>query len=161
VHVNRSTAQLKEQNAVQMPALGAGNGGTNMISKQVTSGFLAAVAVLAGTAFAQPAQAQYGGFFHNRVGVNIRDQVRIDRMQARVAARIQQGIVSGALTAREARNLQSRLAQVAMLEARYRADGRLSNREADILTDRLENLRMAVGRQVHDRQFANRYFRWF
>jgi hypothetical protein len=132
-----------------------------MISKKVTSGFLAAVAVLAGTAFAQPAQAQYGSFFHNRVGVNMRDQVRIDRMQARVAARIQQARISGGLTAREARNLQHRLAQVAMLEARYRADGRLTNREADLLTDRLENLRMAVGRQANDRQFANRYFRWF
>jgi hypothetical protein len=131
-----------------------------MTSNKITSGLLATLTVLAAVSFAQPeAQAQYGSFVNPRF--HSREQVRIDRMQARLSARLEQARVSGALTAFEARRLRARLAQIAMLEARYKADGRLAPWEANVLSSRLDNLRIALGREINDRQFASRNFRWF
>jgi hypothetical protein len=63
-------------------------------------------------------------------------RMTIDERQARINARIDQGFHAGALTRREARQLERRLAQTEQKERAYESDGRLTGRErADLHRD--------------------------
>lgn len=75
----------------------------------------------------------------------------VDGTQARLQARINAGIRSGALTRGEASRLQSKLQQINQLEMRLRMSGNgLSWRERVRLQDKLSNLSNDINRQMND-----------
>jgi hypothetical protein len=77
----------------------------------------------------------------------------IDARQARLDARIDQGIRSGALDRREAVQLRTNFRQLAVLEARYRrSGGGLSLGERRDLDRRFDALSARIRVQKHDRQ---------
>lgn len=79
--------------------------------------------------------------------------VPINQRQDNLAARIDQGVRSGALTRPEARRLRAQYRDIARLEARYRASGGLSPAERRDLDRRFDRLSRRVYGQKHDRQF--------
>lgn len=79
--------------------------------------------------------------------------VPINQRQDNLAARIDQGIRSGALNRAEAQRLRAQYRDIARLEARYRASGGLSPRERADLDRRFDRLSRRVYAQKHDRQF--------
>ncbi len=64
----------------------------------------------------------------NAYGSSTRD---IDAAQAREAARIQQGVRSGALTRSEAAQLKNEQRRIEQMESRAKADGHISRSEHD------------------------------
>jgi hypothetical protein len=77
----------------------------------------------------------------------------INKRQARQQGRIYQGIVSGELTQREARRLESQEAHIAAVEARDRRSGDgLSRREYRSLERDLSRESRNIYRQKHDGQ---------
>ena len=96
-----------------------------------------AVATLAASVVPANAQFAYGG--------------GVDGTQARLQARINAGIRSGALTRGEASRLQSKLQQINRLEMRLRMSGNgLSWRERSRLQEKLNNLSNDINRQMSD-----------
>ena len=97
---------------------------------------IAALACVLGTlAAAMPAEA----------GVN--------RRQARQQHRIDQGVASGQLNARETNRLQKRQAHIANYEARSRADGKGYSARERARTRAMQNRNSrAIYRQKHDAQ---------
>ena len=83
----------------------------------------------------------------------------INARQARIEARINQGIRSGALTRGEAMQLRVRFRAIASLEARYRASrpGLTFAERAD-LDRRFDALERSIRVQKHDRDHRGR--RW-
>ena len=83
----------------------------------------------------------------------------INARQARIEARINQGIRSGALTRREAVDLRARFRAIAALEARYRATrpGLTFAERAD-LDRRFDSLERSIRIQKRDRDHRGR--RW-
>ena len=77
---------------------------------------------------------------------------QIDARQDRQHDRIEQGIRSGELTRREARELLREQREIAALEARFRADGRLSPWEYRILDRELDDASRNIRQEKHDRQ---------
>lgn len=79
---------------------------------------------------------------------------RPDRVEAHQEHRIQQGIASGALTRREAHQLQRQEARIDAIERRFQADGRYTPQErrqvAELRRDAERDLRHAL----HDRRVA-------
>jgi hypothetical protein len=106
-----------------------------------------AAAAVPATAIAAPAPhaASYQSGWQN-----------INARQARLDARINQGIRSGALTRAEATRLRTDFRQLARLEARYRSGG-LSLRERADLDRRFDALSARVRIQKNDRQDRRRY----
>ena len=105
----------------------------------------AATALTAGAASAQP----YGwGRADSR-------WMPIDARQEQIAFRIDQGVRSGQLTAREAYRLRTEFNRIARLEARYRYNG-LSNWERADLDRRLDMLTQEVrmARRDDDRRYG-------
>lgn len=76
----------------------------------------------------------------------------INQRQARLDARIDQGIRSGALNRNEAYRLRSQFRQLGDLEYRYRRGGGLSGWERQDLDRRFDQLSSRVYNQKHDRQ---------
>ena len=78
----------------------------------------------------------------------------VDQRQANQAARIDQGVASGALNARETRRLDAGQARVERIESRAKADGQVTGAERARL-HQAENVQSArIARQKHDRQHA-------
>lgn len=75
----------------------------------------------------------------------------INQRQARIEARINQGIRSGALNRNEAVRIRAQLRQLQTLEGRYRRGG-LSSWERQDLDRRFDQLSARVYNQKHDRQ---------
>ena len=86
------------------------------------------------------------GFFTTTSEAGIND--RQDRQQAR----INQGVISGELTPREAMRLQRQQKRIDRKERRYRSDGKLTKRERiDLQTD-LNKTSKRISKQKHDEQ---------
>lgn len=113
-----------------------------------------AVAAVAGPAAAHPhgydsapyAEQPWDG--HDRGGVNGR--------QAWMEQRIERGLRTGALTAREAHRLHEEARDIARLEARYRVNG-LNGWERADLDRRLDRLDAHIARESHDRDYGYGY----
>ncbi len=77
----------------------------------------------------------------------------INARQARLDARIDQGVRSGALNRREAVRLRTEFRDLARLESRYRASGgRLTVAERRDLDRRFDGLSARIRFEKHDRQ---------
>ena len=102
-----------------------------------------AVLVLAGNAFAQaPAP---------------KDPLatpRIDQRQVNQQKRIDQGVASGQLNAKETRRLDTREAKIAANEAKAKSDGKVTKAERRHLRLQEDRASKAIYRQKHDRQTA-------
>ena len=79
---------------------------------------------------------------------------KIDQRQVNQQKRIDQGVASGALTAKEASNLQKREAKIASNEAAAKADGKVTREERRKLTREENRASAAIKRQKHDGQKA-------
>jgi hypothetical protein len=97
-----------------------------------------AIAVAVGTLFAGAALAQSNYSIEQR---DRSEQARIDR-----------GVQSGQITAREAARLQGERAQIERLESRARADGNLSRNERARIDGAQDRLSRDIYRESHDRQ---------
>ncbi len=75
----------------------------------------------------------------------------IDARQAMLDRRIDQGVMNGALTRREAMRLRAEFREVARLEYRYRVNG-LSGWERDDLDRRFDRLAMQIRMERRDGQ---------
>ena len=110
----------------------------------VLAGLGIAAAAVPATAFAAPAPhvASYQGAWQN-----------INARQARLDARINQGIRSGALTRSEAMRLKAQFRDLARLEARYRATRPgLTLAERRDLDRRFDALSARIKIEKHDRR---------
>ncbi len=87
-------------------------------------------------AVAAPAAAQYSA----QSNVNARGSVGVDNRIARLEARIQSGIQSGAIDRREAQSLRQQLRDIRRLDRQYSRDG-LNQQERADLQQRVRTLR--------------------
>jgi hypothetical protein len=76
----------------------------------------------------------------------------IDRMQAELRDRIQQGIRSGELTPREAQRLVAEQREIERLQHMYMADRRINPFERQRLMSELEQASRNIWREKHDAQ---------
>ena len=81
---------------------------------------------------------------------------KIDQRQANQEKRIDQGIASGALTSREATQLNKREAKIQSDKLAARADGKVTRAERRKLKREQNRASRAIYRQKHDRQTATR-----
>ncbi len=79
----------------------------------------------------------------------------LDKRQARQQARIDQGVASGQLNAREANRLQKREAKLAADEQAAKADGVVTKRERVRLHREADRDSARIAKQKHDKQKAN------
>ena len=77
---------------------------------------------------------------------------RIDQRQANQERRIDQGVASGALTARETHRLEHQQSVIDKAENRAKADGSVSAQERKRLTHMQNHASRSIHRQKHDRQ---------
>ena len=77
---------------------------------------------------------------------------RVDARQENQEARIDQGIATGELTAREANRLEARQEHIDNVEDRALADGVVTRRERVKLEVKQDRNSRAIARQKHDRQ---------
>ena len=101
---------------------------------------LAAVAAIA-TALALPAIAQTA-------------TPRIDQRQASQEKRIDQGVQSGQLNAREAARLEKGQERVGKMEDKAKADGKVTKREKARIHHAQDEQSKRIAKQKHDRQKA-------
>lgn len=105
----------------------------------------AVVLTLGGSAFAQaPAAAPQGPLA----------TPRIDQRQVNQQKRIDQGVASGQLNARETNRLDKREAKIAANEAKAKSDGKVTKAERRHLRHQENRASKAIYRQKHDRQTA-------
>jgi len=78
----------------------------------------------------------------------------VDQRQAEQQARIQQGVASGQLTAREKRRLQGEQRAIARAKAHAKADGTVTAQERARLQHMQDHASRDIYRQKHDRQRA-------
>lgn len=102
-----------------------------------------------------PAAAQYSqsGQYRAQGYADTRMDNRIDQLEARLDAGIQQGLI----TRREARPIRQQIAQLNDLERQYSSDG-LSQRERDDLRQRVRYVRQQL--RAADGGAAGRYANW-
>lgn len=79
---------------------------------------------------------------------------KIDKREANQAARIDQGVASGALTSKEAARLDNGQARIANAEAKAKADGTVTKKERAKLTHMENKQSRHIKRQKHDKQTA-------
>ena len=86
-------------------------------------------------------------------------RMTVDERQARINARIEHGLQTGALTRREARQLERQLAQTEDRERAYEADGRLTGRERAALHRDLDSVaqRLRFEQRDAERRDDTRY----
>lgn len=105
----------------------------------------ALVLAASGAAFAQPTPAA------------VKDPVatpRLDQRQANQQKRIDQGVASGQLNARETRRLEKREAKLQADKQAVKADGKVTPQERKQLQHEANRDSQAIYRQKHDRQVA-------
>lgn len=79
---------------------------------------------------------------------------RIDQRAVHQQQRIDQGVASGRLTARETQHLEKREAHIAGDEAKAKSDGVVTRKERVKLTREQDAASRAIHRQKHDRQHS-------
>jgi hypothetical protein len=109
-----------------------------------TAAALALGALFAGTALAQP---------------NYSVDHSIEQRDRAAQARIDRGVQSGQLNAREAARLQGELAQIERLEWQARRDGVLTRSELSRIDNAQDRLSREIYRESHDSQVARAYER--
>lgn len=77
---------------------------------------------------------------------------RVDQRQANQERRIEQGVQSGALTARESARLERGQAHVQVLEDHAKADGKVTGKERSELARAQNRQSERIYRQKHDAQ---------
>lgn len=100
-----------------------------------------AMALLPGLALAQTTSGAAAG-------------ARIDQRQANQQQRINQGVQSGELNAREAARLQRGQAHVQSIENRAKADGKITAQEAHRIERAQDRQSARIYTQKHDKQKA-------
>ena len=78
----------------------------------------------------------------------------LDKREARQQKRIDQGVASGQLTARETNRLDKREAKLAADEAAAKSDGKVTRAERHKLQREADRDSLAIHRQKHDKQTA-------
>jgi hypothetical protein len=78
----------------------------------------------------------------------------VDARQASEGKRIDQGVGSGQLTARETRHLDKQQQRIAVQEANAKADGKVSKQERKRLHKMQHNASKDIYKQKHDAQTA-------
>lgn len=78
----------------------------------------------------------------------------VDKRQAKQERRIDNGVASGALTAREARRLDRQQDRIDTAENKAKADGVVTRKERHRLHHAQDHASRKVYRQKHDRQVA-------
>ncbi|MFV0299094.1 MAG: hypothetical protein ACK5JT_23575 [Hyphomicrobiaceae bacterium] len=89
---------------------------------------------------------------------------RIDQRQDRQAVRIRNGVRSGQITRREARNLKSEQAYIRHLERTAKRDGHISHREARRIASAQKAASRHIARERNDSQMRKRglwHRRWW
>jgi hypothetical protein len=77
---------------------------------------------------------------------------RVDQRQVNQEARIQQGVQSGQLTAKEAAKLEKGQAKVGALEAKAKADGKVTAKERKKLAKAQDKQSKKISKEKHDKQ---------
>jgi len=95
----------------------------------------------AGTALAQPATTG-----------NPTATPRVEQREANQERRIQQGVNSGQLTAREANRLENQQGRIDRAEDKAKADGRVTAQERARLHNMQDRASRDIAREKHDRQ---------
>lgn len=80
----------------------------------------------------------------------------LDKREARMEKRIEQGKASGQLTEKEAARLERREAKLEQAEERAKADGKVTKQERKRLNKKADRLSRDIKRQKHDKQTAAR-----
>lgn len=78
----------------------------------------------------------------------------IDRAQATISSRIQQGMASGHITPSEARELYRRDRDIDQREARFKSNGSATPQERQLLRVDLDNLGAEVERMINNRDMV-------
>ena len=78
----------------------------------------------------------------------------LDRREANMEKRIEQGKASGALNEKEAARLEKREANLEKAEERAKADGEVTRQERRRLNKKADNLSKGIYREKHDKQTA-------
>ena len=78
----------------------------------------------------------------------------LDKREARMEKRIEQGKASGALNEKEAARLEKREANLEKAEERAKADGEVTRQERRRLNKKADNLSKGIYREKHDKQTA-------
>ena len=78
----------------------------------------------------------------------------LDKREARMEKRIEQGKASGALTEKEAAKLEKRKVKLEQAEERAKADGAVTKQERKHLDKKADHLSKDISRQKHDKQTA-------
>lgn len=78
----------------------------------------------------------------------------LDRREAKMERRIEQGKASGALTEKEAARLEKREAKLIKAEERAKADGVVTQKERVRLNKKADRLSQDIKREKHDKQTA-------
>ena len=79
---------------------------------------------------------------------------RVDQRQANQEARIQQGVASGELNAKETAKLEKGQAKVRAMEGKAKADGKVTPKERAKLAKAQDKQSKKIYKQKHDRQTA-------
>jgi len=78
----------------------------------------------------------------------------LDKREANMEKRIEQGKASGQLTEKEAARLEKREAKLEKAEERAKADGVVTKQERKRLNKKADRLSRDIKRQKHDKQVA-------
>lgn len=78
----------------------------------------------------------------------------LDKREANMERRMEQGRASGTLTAKESNRLERRKAHLEQSEERAKADGQLTRKERARLNLKADRLSHDIAREKHDRQVA-------
>jgi len=81
---------------------------------------------------------------------------RVDKRQARQEARIEQGVASGQLNARETLRVEREQKHIATAEAKAEADGKVTDKERARLAHLQNKASRDIKRQKHDGQTAGK-----
>lgn len=82
------------------------------------------------------------------------DTPGLDKREARMEQRIDQGKASGALNDKEANRLERRKAKLERAEDRAKADGKVTKDERARLNRKADRLSHDIAREKHDKQTA-------
>ena len=78
----------------------------------------------------------------------------LDKREANMEKRIEQGKASGALNEKEAARLEKREANLQKAEERAKADGKVTKQERRRLNKKADSLSKGIYREKHDKQTA-------
>ncbi len=104
----------------------------------------AAIALLSASITAQAAEAAASGA----------NMPRVDKREAKQERRIEQGVASGQLTARETLRVEREQKHIATAEAKAEADGKVTAAERQRLAKMQNKASRDIYRQKHDAQTA-------